>query len=264
MSCEPKKLPVNSVMRERWRELLMVAIIVVSFVVIFCLPAIRQDTTYHNFADAREFWSVPNFFDVATNLPFLFVGGLGLFFCLQRKDLEARSAWVTLFVAVALVFVGSSYYHWAPSNTTLVWDRLPMAVGFMALLTALLTDYLDRRCSRLLVPLVLLGVISVFYWHWTDDLRLYAWVQFFPLMCVLILLALFKPRNTKPRYLLVAFAFYWLAKLFEWADAPLYGFFGDQLSGHSIKHLSAAAGALCVALMLYDEPSKESKNNCTT
>lgn len=244
-------------MRERWRELLMVAITTGSFAVIFCLPPISQDTSYHRFADQREIWRVPSFFDVVTNLPFLFVGGLGLLFCWQRSDLEARPAWITLFVAVVLVAVGSSYYHWAPSNATLVWDRLPMAVGFMALLTALFVDYLDRRCVRLLIPLVVLGAFSVFYWHWTDDLRLYAWVQFFPLVCVLILLALFKPRQTRPGYLLVGLGFYLLAKLFEMADEPIYGFLGDQFSGHSMKHLSAAAASLCLALMLFKEKPSE-------
>ena len=46
-------------------------------------------------------------------------------------------------MGVGLVAVGSSYYHWRPNNARLVWDRLPMTVGFMSLIAVVLSETLD-------------------------------------------------------------------------------------------------------------------------
>ena len=63
----------------------------------------------------------------------------------------------------------SSYYHLAPDNARLVWDRLPMTVGFMGLFAAMLTERVNPRLGRaLLVPLIFAGVGSVVYWFWTE------------------------------------------------------------------------------------------------
>ena len=41
-----------------------------------------------------------------------------------------------------MVAIGSSYYHWKPSNSRLVWDRLPMTVGFMSLVAVVISETL--------------------------------------------------------------------------------------------------------------------------
>jgi hypothetical protein len=38
------------------------------------------------------------------------------------------------------VALGSGYYHWRPSNSRLVWDRLPMTVGFMSLIAVVVSE----------------------------------------------------------------------------------------------------------------------------
>src|SRR5207248_5373056 len=40
--------------------------------IILFLPPVRQDPSYHSFADQRQFWGIPNYLNVVSNLP-LFV-----------------------------------------------------------------------------------------------------------------------------------------------------------------------------------------------
>jgi hypothetical protein len=83
---------------------------------------------------------------------------------------------------------GSGYYHVDPNDRTLFWDRLPMAVGFMAILAIAIEDRLDTKAGAFLLwPLIAIGVISLLLWRWTGDLRLYGWVQFFPCVAVPVL-----------------------------------------------------------------------------
>jgi hypothetical protein len=42
------------------------------------VPPIAQDETYHFFADNRTVWSIPNFWNVVSNVPFAVIGILGL------------------------------------------------------------------------------------------------------------------------------------------------------------------------------------------
>ena len=211
---------------------------------------IAQSTAYHSFADQRAFLGVPNFMDVSSNIAFLLVGVAGIAY-LARQTVTLRAAWLTFFVGVTLVTAGSAYYHANPNNDTLVWDRLPMTIAFMGLLAALLGEYVSERLGKApLVPAVLLGVLSVIYWHWSDDLRFYAWVQLEPMLIVLVLIALVRPRPTHQYLLLVALALYGLAKVFEIYDREVFAWTG-QVSGHTIKHLLAAASCLAVLVMLW-------------
>ena len=73
---------------------------------------------------------------------------------------------------------GSAYYHWNPSNGTLFWDRLPMALTFMAILTVAAEERVSTKTGAILLwPLLALAVFSLLLWRWTDDLRLYGWVR---------------------------------------------------------------------------------------
>ena len=97
------------------------------------------------------------------------------------------AAWVTLFAGATLVAAGSACCHAVPDNETLMWDRLPITIGFMSLFAALLTEYVHRSLRHLSVPAVTIGVASIGVWVWTGDLRLYAWVQFMPLLTLPVL-----------------------------------------------------------------------------
>jgi hypothetical protein len=203
------------------------------------VPPIRQDPAYHDFADQRTILGVRNFWNVVSNLPFLAVAIWG-----WRR---ARSVADRVFlIGVAAVTFGSAYYHVWPDSATLFWDRLPMTVAFMALFASIIEERLDhRRVHLLLWPLLLLGAASVIWWHFTDDLRWYALVQFFPILAIFLLL-----RGLRDP-LIPTLLFYMLAKLLEWQDHALAGVIST--GGHPWKHLSAAAAVFCYVRLWYSD-----------
>lgn len=234
-----------------WRKILLLVILIGSLAIIMSFQPIEQNPDYHDFGDRRAFFGIPNFFDVVTNIPFLLVGMAGIHFCLVSRSSSFRMAWITFFAGVAMVSAGSGYYHWNPTNDTLIWDRLPMTVAFMGLFAALLAEYVSAKLGRyLLVPAILTGLFSVFYWHWFDDLRLYVWIQFVPLLMIPFLMVLFRPRYSRQWLLMVAFACYLLAKILEALDQEIFAFTLSFFSGHSFKHLLAALGCLSILGML--------------
>jgi hypothetical protein len=90
-----------------------------------------------------------------------------------------------------------------------------------------------------------IGIFSLLLWRWTDDLRLYAWAQFFPFLALVLILRLFPPKFTGASYWVAAAALYALAKLFEYLDQKIFAA-GSILSGHTLKHLAAAAAAFAI------------------
>jgi hypothetical protein len=74
------------------------------------------------------------------------------------------------------------------------------------------------------------------------DLRLYALVQFFPMLAIPLALALYPRRWLRGADLLIAVGVYALAKVFEALDAPIFAL-GGAVSGHTLKHLTAAGAA---------------------
>lgn len=212
---------------------------------------IRQDPAYHVFADTRTCLGLQNFGNAASNLLFLLFGGAGLAWCLRHPESGAIRSWAVFFAGVALVFFGSWYYHRAPDDDTLVWDRLPMTVAFMGLFAALVSEHMGARLERaLLVPAIVVGIASVYWWKWSGDLRVYVWVQFAPLLAIPFVLAVFPARYTHRRYLLYGLACYALAKVAEHYDYGFYALTSSILSGHSLKHMVAAGAALFIHLML--------------
>lgn len=219
------------------------------------MPPIAQDPAYHVFADRRGLLGIPAFFNVVSNLAFLAAGVAGTLLCAARRELGARRAWLVCFGAVALVCFGSAYYHLAPDNGTLVWDRLPMGLGFMALSVAVLADYVNPRLERiLLAPALVLGAASVIYWHYADDLRLYVLVQFLPLLLLPVLLFLYPGARCERGWLLAALAVYLLSKLAEHFDRALFALTGEIVSGHTLKHLLAATALFLIYGMLRRRP----------
>jgi hypothetical protein len=141
----------------------------ISLLALLLVPPIPQPQSYHSFADQWMLFGIPNFWNVVSNLPFILVGAIGLF--RVRSNLSAS----TFFLGVFLTGIGSSYYHWRPDDIGLFWDRLPMALAFMAALAYVIEERIDERVGQMLLwPLILLGIVSLLVWIRTDDLRLYA------------------------------------------------------------------------------------------
>lgn len=223
------------------------AVAVVTMGTVFLAPPIAQPLSFHHFADDRSLWGIPNFGNVCSNLPFVLIGVYGIWTVATAPVSRAiRSIYLVLFAGVVLTGLGSAYYHWNPNNDTLVWDRMPMTIVFMSFLAATMAELVSKRLGvRLLIPLVALGVGSVLWWHYTEtigrgDLRLYFWVQFYPMLAIVLLLWWYYTPAVKLilPILLWIVAWYGIAKVFEQLDFPIYGLLG--ISGHSLKHLAAA------------------------
>ncbi|MDE3165359.1 MAG: alkaline phytoceramidase [Acidobacteriota bacterium] len=207
------------------------------------VPPVAQNPAYHAFADRRTLFGVPNFWNVATNAAFLLVALYGLKALGSRTAFTLpweRVAYGVLLAATAAVSIGSSYYHLHPDNATLFWDRLPMAVTFMALLAALTGERASMDAGRrLLPPLLLLGVASMLYWRASGDLRLYGLVQFGTVLAFPLLLLLRPPRYTAAEGAWWMVGLYGAAKIFELLDRPMGAWIAT--GGHPWKHLFAAA-----------------------
>ena len=242
----------------------MIMILTAIILIVCCvLPRVPQPQSYHLFADRRNFLGVPNCGDVLSNLPFAVVGIWGLLF-LQRtrvnieagRFLDAREIWPYRFVFVGLLLTafGSSYYHLAPDNGRLVWDRLPMTITFMSMVAAVIIERINLRLGLWLLPVLLLvGLASVLQWYWSEtkglgDLRFYASVQAYS--ALVILLALFLPgRYTRRSDFGLILGFYALAKALEFFDTTIFTTL-QVVSGHMLKHLAAAAAGFCILRML--------------
>ena len=236
----------------------LLGVIVASIVGVLFVPAIPQDPAYHNFADGRAVAGIPNFWNVLSNFPFFVVGVIGLI-SMKRASCKAtlpalNASYFMFFVGVFLTGFGSSYYHWSPSNLTLVWDRLPMTISFMAFFAVIVGENISPDTGRrLLWSLLFVGLLSVVYWHITEsqgrgDLRLYALVQFLPMLLIPLILLLFRSRFSGSIYIWSVIGCYVVSKIFEHADQPAYQAIG--IGGHALKHLAAAAGTYCFYLAL--------------
>lgn len=234
-----------------WKISFLFILLFVSLILILNLEPIMQSTQYHLFADSRQYTFIPNFFNVLTNLPFLLIGIYGYLYCRQTEQSPNSNAWMTMFLGIGLVSLGSAYYHWQPSYDSLFWDRIPMTVAFMGLFVAILSEYITERIAySLLYPFVFIGISSVIFWYYSDDLRLYFWVQLVPLLTIPTVMLLFKSGYSHQWLLLHALTFYLLAKITEFYDEQIFQWTYEILSGHSIKHLLASASCYCIFLML--------------
>ncbi len=228
---------------------LSVIISIIAVIALFFIEPIAQDSNYHNFIDKNKILNTPNFWNVLSNLPFLVVGFIALlqFNKLNLVD-EMKLAYLIFFVGIFLVGIGSGYYHLNPNNSTLVWDRLPMTIGFMALIAIIAAEYISIKLAKLiLIPLLLAGLFSVLYWQYTEslgvgDLRFYGLIQFLPIVLIPIIILTHSSKFSPTKGYWQLLSAYVLAKLFEHFDQQIYQLFAGTISGHSIKHVVAAIG----------------------
>lgn len=245
----------------RWRLAVLAVVALAATIAMLAQAPIPQPEEFHDFADARMLFGVPNFWNVASNLVFLAVGAHGLVEyarCRSQLDPALRPAYLTVFIGTALICFGSGWYHLAPDTPRLTWDRLPIAIAFMGVFAVVMGEYLGPRWGRrLLAPLLAAGLLSVAHWHYSEavgrgDLRYYALVQIVPLLLVPLILILFRPvaaSNPLPAaYLWGVVILYGVAKASEVYDPELLQFTG--FSGHTWKHLLAGAGAWLFVLAM--------------
>ena len=222
--------------------------LIIGVLVALIIPAIPQDPAYHNFADQRQILGTPHFWNVISNLPFIIVSYIAVKNLLQGGVLKYPQAlfscYLVFFVGMGAVGIGSAYYHLQPTNETLFWDRLPMAVGFMAFMSIIIGEFISEKVAlKLMLPMIIIGAATVIYWYFTEqagqgDLRPYGLIQFLPMLIIPMILLMFPARYTHTGYLWAMLAAYMFAKIFEFFDAGVFNMIG--MSGHAIKHVFAA------------------------
>jgi len=248
-------------LRTDWRGWVLVGSLIACTVVAVLVPPMPQPLSYHAFADCRTFWSIPNFFNVVSNLPFLVGGALGIAQVYRGGggfiDRREQLPYLVFFLGAFLTCFGSAYYHAAPDNPRLVWDRLPMTLGFAGLVAAAITERVDPKLGlRSLWPLLALGVASVIYWYATEragagNVIPYFAYQGWAIAVIVLVIALFPAtRYSHGSGLLWAAVFYGVAKFFEMFDLQVYRTLGGTLSGHTIKHLFSAAAVFAIVRQL--------------
>lgn len=225
---------------------LLLGVTIIGISTLFFIKPISDNPNYHQFADQRTIYIIKHFWNVLSNLPFILFGLLGMF--LIRKNHHTINLPINNFafyLGIFLTGIGSMYYHHQPCSETLVWDRLPMTISFMAFFSIIIGNCICISTGKkVLFPLILLGLISIIYWQMTksmgtEDLRFYALIQFLPIVLIPITLILFKNNNPVTKTYWYILIFYVIAKICEANDEFIFTHF-KIISGHSLKHLAAA------------------------
>jgi hypothetical protein len=232
----------------------LLAVAGIAVVVSIFAHSMPQPRAYHLFVDARTCLGIPNFFNAASNLGFLAAGlGMLIFLYARRAKfaemfIERGEPWlfVVLYAATLMVTFGSGYYHLAPDNASLFWDRLPMTLVASAFVGTIIADRFGARAGVWsLAVLFALSCGALAYWLATqslahDNVWPYIATVYGGLAFAVVAMALFPSRYTHARAAWISVAIYIIAMAFDtWLDAPLYAA-GAILSGHSLKHLLAA------------------------
>jgi hypothetical protein len=212
------------------------------------LPSADPES-YFLFSDQERVWGLPHFWNVFSNVIFLYVSLFGFFLFIKNYHAYDLGLWESFLILNISIFVtswGSSYFHLNPSPTTLLWDRLPMAVGFASLFSFVFADRVTDRYVRIMLPvlsgLAVATVLSID--AGPKDLRPYIVMQFGSLLACLYILFFFRDGRLSNKLLVTSFALYALAKVCEYFDHGVFDYF--FLSGHTLKHLLAGFAVLLV------------------
>lgn len=215
---------------------------------------VSQPLHYHDFADSRPLFGLPNALDVLSNIGFAVIGVWGLIrLWPSRLDITIADGWpgYRLFLfALILTAAGSAFYHLCPDNVRLLWDRAPIALACVGLLSGVIGDTVaPGKVGRITLLLIAMALLSVFWWDITGDLRPYLLIQVLPL----VLIPLWQYTHRAPvadRWAFgIAILLYIAAKAAELHDHELFAASGF-ISGHTIKHLLAIAAATAITSRL--------------
>lgn len=221
------------------------------------LGIIPQLDNYHAFADQTNvhtlFGVVPHAIDVLSNLFFVIAALFGLWVLGATNKRPARWGYVSFFLCLLATSLGSSFYHWAPDDQRLFWDRLPIALACASLLVAVRADIFPARGKALIagewVLMMLAACASVYWWRATGDLRWYLLLQVLTLCLIPLWQAIYAAPMRQRRLFGVAILCYILAKLCESFDHAILQH-AMIISGHSLKHIFAALAAMWIAWSL--------------
>ena len=228
--------------------------------ILLLAPAMPEPHIFRQLADGRTIFGLASFWNVVSNAPLFLAGAWGIHVVARAgresfADRAEQGPYYLVFAAIALAGVGSTYFHLAPDPDRLMWDRLPIALCFMALLSAVIAERVSIEAGvRSLAPLLVAGAVSAVYWRWSalrgaENILPYALVQYGAFAAIVALAALTRPRYTRSVDLFMVAALYAAAKVAEVFDAQIYAL-GGLLSGHTLKHFLVAISVWWLARML--------------
>lgn len=230
---------------------------------------IGQLANYHDFADHTVLFGIPNACDVLSNLAFAAVALWGLArFPRSAAAAGYGAAGYRLFlVSLLLTAFGSTWYHLAPDNARLVWDRIPIALACAGLLAGVRGEALRRDSTRATVLLGAFALASVGWWYMTElqgngDLRPYLLLQSAPLFLLPLWQWLGQAPKRARRAVAAALICYAIAKFFELQDHQV-ATIAAPLTGHTLKHLVAALAAAILVGGLMSRPNKDTNADTT-
>ena len=215
---------------------------------------IGQPANYHDFADHANFLGIPYANDVLSNLGFALVGAWGVLSLWPQRQhralLAGRVGYGVFLIGLILTALGSAYYHLAPDNDRLLWDRLPIALACAGLLAGAWAETaLPKRYALAATCLLIIyAITSVFWWYVGElngksDLRPYLLLQILPIVLIPLWQAIYQSPQRDRLWFGAAFLLYVLAKLAELNDHEFLAMSHGLVSGHTLKHLLATAAA---------------------
>jgi hypothetical protein len=228
---------------------------------------IQQLPHYHEFADQSALFGIPHAADVLSNIGFAVIALWGMFRLNAIRALpdfqKSRYGYGLFLLGLLLTAFGSSFYHWAPDNMRLVWDRLPIALACAGLLAAVRSENVPTANSkRDTLWLGFAAIASIGWWYMTeqsglDDLRPYLLLQCLPLILIPMWQAIYRAPAADRVAFVTALVLYVLAKVVEINDHQLLSTLGI-VSGHTLKHLLATAAAAVLVARLVQRADKQS------
>ena len=237
---------------KNWAAIIPLCITIIACAVMGLHGPIMQLANYHEFADQSMFLGMPHAADVLSNAGFAVIGVWGWFRLRPMRCHPAIQAgwhgYQLFLVGLALTAAGSSFYHLAPDNARLLWDRLPIALACAGLLAAVRTEnqlLADGKSTTAWLGVFAVG--SVAWWYVTDqrgqgDLRPYLLLQILPLVLIPLWQAIYRANRADRLWFGLALLLYVFAKGAELRDHELLTAVG-WVSGHTLKHLLATAAA---------------------
>jgi hypothetical protein len=234
------------------KALIIAGSIGIALLIIFLIPQFPQPTWYNDFADKREVMGIPHFSNVFSNLPFAILGILGLS---ALRDMPSdrfiskpyeKGAFAAIYWGAILGAIGATYYHLDPNNSTLVWDRLAISLVVMPLMCIAMSERMDPKVGYYaLIPTVLAGIVGTSIWEYTEttnhgDLRYYLAVELLPFLAIMMILVLFPSKYNRISGWVHVLLWLVLSRVFEFSDLSIYQATNHFISGHTLKHVSAA------------------------
>ena len=185
--------------------------------------------SYHNFSDKRNFIGIPNAMNVFSNILILYPA----FYLLLKKKANFL-AFNILFLALA-----SAYYHLNPNKRTICLDM----IFVISINTIVLSYFVDERIGYIFYGL---GLLSVYVWKVSDDIKFYALLQI-----GILLFCLYKLVDTSAsNYILPILCLAVAVRASEMYDSTIYKFTNKLVSGHTLKHILAPIQIYLIIVVL--------------